>query len=214
MTVYLCEHELGFDANSIGFPNLGGCMAIVLQTDQGLYGWHMPPTKTAISERTAAFLQFYNTVGPHGNFVHLYGSCYRDNRVTDDVGWKDEMKVIAAALSYQGPVSGYDISRRINKIGTTESTYLEYQRNGRTCEIYYKRMTKMNVTKGSLTPGATVERMKLGSSTYAPDGSVVNVYEIGNVTGTNSVTDIDIVPTPSNEGELHKAYVIGTFNYP
>jgi hypothetical protein len=58
------------------------------------------------------------------------------------MGWKDEMKVIADVPGYQGLVSGYNISCRIDKIDSTEATYLEHQRTGRTCEIRYKRMTR------------------------------------------------------------------------
>lgn len=42
-TINLNEHELGFHSSEIGFPNLGDCMAVVLVTDRGLYGWHVMP---------------------------------------------------------------------------------------------------------------------------------------------------------------------------
>ena len=43
MARYLNEREVGFDADTIGFPNIGACMGVVLQTDNGLYGFHAMP---------------------------------------------------------------------------------------------------------------------------------------------------------------------------
>jgi hypothetical protein len=43
MAIFLKENEVGFDAQKIGFPGLGSCMAIVLQTPHGLFGRRRNP---------------------------------------------------------------------------------------------------------------------------------------------------------------------------
>ena len=44
---HLNEREVGFDASTIGFPNIGDCMGVVLQTQNGLYGFHAMPGDAA-----------------------------------------------------------------------------------------------------------------------------------------------------------------------
>jgi hypothetical protein len=66
--VDLNEREVGFDASTIGFPNIGDCMGVVLQTQNGLYGFHAMPGDAA---RVAGFATFISNNGLHGNAVHL-----------------------------------------------------------------------------------------------------------------------------------------------
>src|SRR3982750_1064463 len=103
MPKFLVEDEVGFDSLVIGFPNLGGCIGVVLLTDQCLYGFHITPGNTA---KAVGFADFMQNNGPLGNPVHLYGSCFWKNRYESGdhkAQWRAEMTQIAAALNYHGP---------------------------------------------------------------------------------------------------------------
>jgi hypothetical protein len=60
MARYLNEREVGFDLSTIGFPNIGDCMGVVLQTQNGLYGFHAMPGDAA---RVSGFAQFIQNSG-------------------------------------------------------------------------------------------------------------------------------------------------------
>jgi len=181
MAKYLVEDEVGFDSELIGFPKLGGCMAVVLQTDQGLYGFHITPGNARKSPGFALFIQ---NNGLHGNPVHLYGSCYWNNRYLHAFGsqksqWEKEMKEIATAIGYHGPASGFDTSaamshadKAMNRTTKTHSgsNYVEYRRVAATnkCRIFYKKNIKMALTFGNVDLADPVQkvipmRAKLGA---------------------------------------------------
>lgn len=114
MPKFLNEHQVGFDTTLIGFPNLGDCLAVVLQNEGGLFGFHITPGNARQSGEFARFIQNSVNLGP--NSTHLYGSCYRPNRYnkTPAEQWREEMIEIADAIGYRGPISGFDTSKGTN----------------------------------------------------------------------------------------------------
>jgi hypothetical protein len=73
MAKYLNEHQVGFDTTLVGFPNLGDCLAVVLQSTGGLFGFHITPGNQRQSGEFAQFIQA--RVGLTAGGSHLSGSC-------------------------------------------------------------------------------------------------------------------------------------------
>lgn len=149
--LYLAEREVGFDPEEIGFPSIDGCHAVVLCTENGLYGFHNlgGSAATSFAERSQSFAAF---VSQHfisrGTDQHLYGTCFRNKRGYSGAdklaAWKDEMKAYAAALGYTGPVTGYNLDR--NNYGA-KSAFVLYRKNGKACTIHCKPWNEMTYTK-------------------------------------------------------------------
>jgi hypothetical protein len=199
---YLNEHEVDFDPDNIGFPNLGDCMAVVLLTEAGLFGHHITPGN---ARQAGAFATFISSRTP-GTMLRLYGTCYRENRYggakSTKADWKQEMTRIANLLVYSGPVSGFDTSASSTGITKDEQTYVEYQRNGRKCKVFYKRMGKMTVTLGANpTADPTKRAFRLpGTDAYTNDPADFALKD----QPMKIATAAAIVRTDSNKGNLHE----------
>jgi hypothetical protein len=199
MAVYLIEREVGYDDDTVGFPNLGGCMGVAMQTAQGLYGWHSMP-----GDLPGTGLSQFITANPHGNITRLYGSANLSRRFGGDTAQvamtklQAELRQIAAALNYTGTIYACDLTGLVNNLSGGDSIYIEYRRdtanpaNG--CGIYYKRCSKMDFTDGSVGPGMVVQRL-------TARGALVNSTMKG---GGNIVASADIKVTFWNKGELHQ----------
>lgn len=221
MAKYLNERQIGFDTQLIGFPNLGDCLGAVLQNDGGLFGFHIYGLGGLMDAEFARYIQA--SVGFHGNSSHLYGSCYWPRRYGGGNGlaqWTAEMGALAQAIGYHGPVSGIDTSSG-TKIKSTETTYLEYRLGGHGhCDIYYKRMSKMDTadTQGTVPdPDIKLIRkdmaaMKLAGRTH-DDAPIYGHYDLP---GHRATTSASVVATRSNKGEMHrvKPGSLVTFNHP
>jgi hypothetical protein len=219
VSIYLAEHEVGVDPQLIGFPNLGACMAIVVLTDRGLFGYHLMP---GFTRKASIFKTFIDGRVPVPNLLRLYGSAYFSNRYDGVVNgkgpkdqWKDEMSEIATAIGFHGKVTGFDTSAssvhsdrtmRITTFGKSHigSNYVEYRKDpgGGKCRAYYKKMSKMTTVTGLYTPGDPVQRI-LGAGLTAPDKNTLTLHA-------------GVVATAGNHGELHEAGMYGkhTFTIP
>lgn len=150
MTVYLDECQAGCDATDIGFPHVLLCMAVVLQTNAQLYGFHFDsPTRS--QGYADAMLDFIQRKGGNvANGVRLYGVCHHANRNTmraapggnADAAWRAEMTLIAGRLGYHGPVTGFDTAI----IDPRNGTYVEFHRvaGSTRCTVFYKRHEKVD----------------------------------------------------------------------
>ncbi len=216
MAKFLVEEEVGYDPQHIGFPNLGGCMALVLLTDQGLYGFHITPGN---ARKAPVFLQFIQNTGPGGTMKRLYGSCYFLNRYAgkvnglDSLGqWKDEMKNIANALGFHGKVTGYDLSTWNSHSDKTMKdvlgnkthkgvNYLEYVKDpsGQKCRIFYKKMEKMQLTPGAFAATDPIRKI-MGSNLANPVKNTIT-------------SSADIVTTTGNKGKLHEVGFFGRHSF-
>jgi hypothetical protein len=216
MAKYLNEHQVGFDTNLIGFPNLGGCLAVVLQNKGGLFGFHITPGNARQSGEYASFIQ--SSVNfKTGESTHLYGSCYRANRYENDLAkWQEEMREIAKAIGYTGVISGYDTSAKGTKITMTEATYLEYRLSGdTTCAVYFKRMSKMDTDE---TYDATNSGIKVIKRDPTKTTDVWNpeFRQLDPRAAASPVTtSASVKETWSNKGEMHlvKAEALDSFEY-
>jgi hypothetical protein len=217
MPKFLNEHQVGFGTNLIGFPNLGGCLAVVLQNKGGLFGFHITPGNARQSGEYARFIQ--SSVNfQAGQSTHLYGSCYRANRYQGDIGkWQEEMREIAKAIGYTGLISGYDTSAKGNKIKMDETTYLEYRLSGdNSCAVYFKRMSKMDTVDeyGVTDPDVKVIKRDPVKTTdvWNPEFRTLDPKAAASPITTSAA----VKPTRSNKGEMHfvKADALDTFQYP
>ena len=201
MSKFLNEHEVGFDAGHIGFPNLADCMAVVLVTQNGLFGHHITPGN---ARQAGAFSSFVRSRNP-GTLLRLYGTCYRTRRYggsqSPKADWKVEMTRVAGLLNYHGRVTGFDTSSGTD-IASTETTYVEYQRDGGKCKVYYKRMSKMDLTKAenpASDPTQRVYRLP-GTDGYTNDPADFALKD----QPMKIVDTAAIIRTDSNKGKLHE----------
>lgn len=220
MAIYLDERQIGFDTTTVGFPNLGDCMGAVVQVGGGLFGFHIYGLGGAMDPTFAQFIRQHFQF--QDDMTHLYGSCYRPRRYggggNTSASWRAEMKALADALGYTGPISGIDTSVG-TRIKRTETTYVEYRLGGHNqCQIYYKRMSKMqNPTLGPLSPGTDVKLIRKDMAEMKRQGKTHDdepIYMAANLPG-HATTGMNIKTTRSNKGQMHQSKVsrIETFDY-
>jgi hypothetical protein len=142
MAIYLAENRIGFDASLVGFPTLGSCMGLALQTDQGLFGFHVYGSD---SNKAPAFNAYCTQHARYGRPVGLYGSCRWNKRYDGApnrfVAWLTEIRALATQLNYRGQVTGSDLSTRTAGITDVGSGYVEYEAQpGGQVVIRYARM--------------------------------------------------------------------------
>jgi hypothetical protein len=212
MAIYLREDHIGADQDTVGFPNLSTCLALVVQTSTRLYGYHIAlQSEEARLEQLAELIEQNE---PQGQMVHLYGSCYWANRypfsrgTTAATQWEAEMTSIADTLQYTGPVSGFDfglghswnLSARLSlsNIPQDQYTYLEYRRQGNlnTCALHYKRMAKVAVTSGVMPADMLVQRIR-------PLNTNPPTFQRVAPPGNMSTLTAAVTQTRSNQGQLH-----------
>ncbi len=150
-------------------------MAVVLQTNAYLYGFHFdsPPRSGEYADALKDFIT--RKSGDVSNGVRLYGCCHHVNRNSNrnprstnaDTAWRDEMKLIAQRLGYTGRITGFDTAI----IDPRKGTYIEFRRvrGSDKCRIFYKRHEKMDHTVNTI-----------GSKNHtAPGSGNVNTWKPG-----------------------------------
>jgi hypothetical protein len=198
---YLGNNHIGFDSNSLGFPSILGCQAIVYQTRQGLFGFHdmrtgSTPLLTYEQVVALKIQQFAAWVQNHSinhgtQALHLYGVINQAHQYSDDTAgntnWRNMLQWVATALNFQGPIHGYRVTSHVEK---NDSIYVRYDVNGDECTIGFKRWTKMDFDKGSVEAHQPNEQKVVAKS--APDSfdvrnPVETLYKVkrkGKVEGT------------------------------
>lgn len=191
MATYLRENEVGFDLDTMGFPGLGSCMAVVLWTNVGLFGFHVYGSNNEKEKFFGDFILKY----PHESKLHLYGSCSLHKRHGGEpAGWANEMKTIAVKIGYTGAISGFDFS---SKVSDGETMYVEYRANGSaTSKIFYKTMSKVESSR-DVKPGDPPKIEQI-----AKRSGIVTLSE--KLAMNNPITDVWIKKTPGNKGLLHE----------
>ncbi len=221
MAIFLNEHQIGFDTTTVGFPNLGDCMGLVLAVPGGMLGFHVMP---GAAVRAGEFQKFFTA--RVAGATHLYGVCYRSRRYgsTDQSaqvrGWTQEMTGIANTLSYHGPVSGFDTAKRTG-IKADEATYVEFVLGGAGLGIYYKRMSKMTAPADfTASFAATSETREIGMNNAEMNrrgkaGLPFNeIYQVTTAAKKGLTSQAQVNQTKSNKGLLHavKMSALDTFN--
>jgi hypothetical protein len=228
---FLNEKEVGFDRDLIGFPNLGDCMAVVLLTQSGLFGYHFMPFTAS---EAGAFGTFITGRVP-GRMLRLYGTCSRERRWPAEENttesrkrvWQQEMTTIAKNINYQGKVSGFDTSESNTGIkafkykdeennSKLDTVYVEYRLDGEKCKIFYKRMSKMTTRRATtiaehpLIPQPDIPQriFQLPGMEHLARNTADFDFRPPDPTRVIT-TRADIIPTDSNKGELHE---VGRFS--
>lgn len=150
MVLCLNERELGFDANTIGFPSIDSCMAIVYVTPNGLFGYHNfgGSANGAWADRVNAFSQYFQHHFLRGDGSRLYGVTYVDRRgysLPALASWTGELIAFAAGLGYNGKIRGYNLSGS----GIAPSAYVEFRKFGDKCEMWVKKWADADKTNGA-----------------------------------------------------------------
>jgi hypothetical protein len=148
--LHLNSNDYGFDSQSLGFPSVMGCQALVLLTSQGLYGLH--DLKTAWPESARLKVETWGTSVDNtfnlkggGQKLKLYGVINNTQQYVDSTDgnndWDDMLRHAAQALSFTGEICKYRINKHIDKKG---SVYIRFDvAHNDTCLISYKRWSKM-----------------------------------------------------------------------
>jgi hypothetical protein len=143
LPLFLNERQVGFDTTRVGFPGIGDCMALALQDQGGLFGFHVMPGDAV---KIAEFVRFmHGSVHYTGSLTHLCGCSRWAKRYSSQGGyadWKAEMTTIGRALKYTGPVSGFDASHGTS-LKKTDSLYIEFRVQGSAVSFHYKRSSKV-----------------------------------------------------------------------
>jgi hypothetical protein len=144
---FLGNNEFGFDTQSLGFPSIHTCHAIVFQSAAGVFGYHSMggQVKQAWDVRATHFAEFVRVhqggAIPQG--TRLYGCAfvcaggrYKGSAVDAKRLWKQELVDFASKLQHTGKISGYQINKSINFAqGGHTSAYVEYVINGEKCDV-------------------------------------------------------------------------------
>lgn len=196
MAAYINENQLAFDANCVGFPELGHCMGIAIEFPNGLYGFHH--SSKSDTSRMASILTYITGRGDLiTSATALYGSCRFEERYgsNDPSGqWKGEMEEFATKMVFNGDVYGFNLSssrhvpRGKNATGTA---YMEVAKNAVGAGSFrFKRMSKMTSANAPVrTATAVYGGGKSGASAFPTTISV----------------NLDTTNTKSTHGVMHTA---------
>ncbi len=213
MPKFLNERQIGVDPAKVGFPNLGDCMALVLQDEGGLFGFHLTRGDLSNAPLFVQFIQAHR--GYTGRLSGLYAAAnfkrrYGQGGTKDD--WKTEMTGMAAATAYRGQVHGYDLGD--TGIKAPEAIYVEFRVAGDACTVWYKRMSKMDPTSGGptapdgdireLAPDREARRALFEAGRGDEWDNNNPLRKISTNLGRGGTSDIKLTKvTKGNKGELH-----------
>ncbi|HYT89773.1 MAG TPA: hypothetical protein VEL76_13780 [Gemmataceae bacterium] len=189
--IYLDTKHCGYDLECIGFPSVETCMAIVLEANSWLVGWHASSAPLdAMKLAAGTFRDYVGRMGGGGVFgaIRLYGVTHR-HRSNDST--KDganhyiatELAAVAEVVGYHGRVSYFVLE-------VPRADYVEFRRvgKGKPCKIYYQSSGEVNYTPGKVTPSKTRHQViKPGTAQTAPlyGGDDDSAPIVTGVTGLN-----------------------------
>ncbi|MGH7460714.1 MAG: hypothetical protein ACREMA_06755 [Longimicrobiales bacterium] len=155
--IYLMSREIGRDTNRIGFPSVQTCLAVVLQTDLELIGWHSFNSNLAVMRVDATTFATYVQANAVGNPVHLYTA---SNRAPRGAFWDPEVQSLATALNFHGSATMIDLKVMPAAAAPGEGGYVEFVRDHRRrCSVYFKRNAKMDYTTSEMPLASINHRM-------------------------------------------------------
>jgi len=148
---YLMERETGYDnVEGLGFPSIEGCMAIVYQVSDGIFGLHNYGN-SANSQFDTRAKKWSEWVMAHSKGkspgLALYGVTFARSNARGysfpPVGnWKAELKTFAARLGHSGPIFGYDLSLHFKDRTPKPSAYVEFFKQGSGFSIFVREWYK------------------------------------------------------------------------
>jgi hypothetical protein len=198
--IFLPEHKVGFDLNSIGFPSISGCHAIVVQVAGGLFGYHAygGSTANAYSQRSPAFAGFVTGHASYGGgpVLGIYGAAFRKLRYSDeDVGWRQEISQYARDLRYTGKIRGLNLSDVVTEGNASgASAYVQFDLANGEITVRYKNWSKMQLAGQVAGVGAANYKQ------LTPKGDNTRVEDTA-----HGMSAAKIIVTASNKGSMHVA---------
>jgi hypothetical protein len=144
---YVNMNEAAFDPDCIVFPGLGNCHGVVYVNASGLFAYHIFGHADGSLSRIGAFGMFVrNHVNGGAKGVCLYGACPSNRFTNGDKDHKKELKLVAEALKFDGPIKGcrWDIAKL--HWGTT---YCEYRCNRMKVTILIEDFTGGTFQRGA-----------------------------------------------------------------
>jgi hypothetical protein len=213
MTVNLGEHQVGFDANKIGFPSIHGCMAmVVVIPGSGLYGYHIAggETEDSWNVRAPKFRDYITSKnGNPANATRLYGVAHVDNQRGWGLGikkdfWKAELRTYAALLGTNCRISGYNLDDAIRgKFHQNKtSAYVEFRRAGDKCNVFIETWTSVGYTKLSAANNPWGDNIKAIRQTRLEGNLAADLV--------NAFGDIyDPINPSANLRQIHKTKLSG-----
>lgn len=102
--IYLCEREIGYDPQAIGFPSIDGCRAVVVLTAAGMFGFHLNGTLSTAKKNK--FVQFISRHQRGGAGTAIYAAS-KDAR---NRYYEQELRDIAQGVGYGGDIYWADLS--------------------------------------------------------------------------------------------------------
>lgn len=191
---YVNMNEVAYDANQIVFPGLGNCHGVVLQTNNGLFGFHIAGSDLRTTNKAPYFAQFVQNHpnGGNGVGVRLYGVC-PDNRYPNGVtGHRAELQEIANALGFNGPIEGAMWSMQQMAWGTT---YVDCSLNGSEVWVRIENFTAAPIQTGANLNPVDQQRIDVQTAPGFGVQPTVNGSVTAPPTVVTGVTRIN--PTPS-----------------
>ncbi len=108
--INLVEHEVGFDANSVGFPSIDACRAILLVTGGGLFGYHLAGGTLTDSKRDG-FANFITRGGAvDQRALYLAAKINGGGNFQSQNEFWAEIRNLAKKLKFTGPIYAADLS--------------------------------------------------------------------------------------------------------
>ena len=99
--------------------------------------------------------------------------------------------MVAEQLGYRGAIKGFDISKYCCLDIYSDTVYVEYRKACEGCQLFYKRMNKMSVSRGDNDALLSMQRV-------TPKGLMPM-----RVASPDNISSVDIVETARNKGKLH-----------
>ena len=146
--IFLKEHEFGYDPNTLGFPSIDACRAVVLHTSNGLFGWHQasgayPDRFNTYGNKLASYIRGHRHASSTALGIYMvthvgmrggYGGISGTPAGNDQAGREHlaEIAAYAQAIGFVGPIRSYDLSFKWPNC----SCYVEFTANGGTCDVH------------------------------------------------------------------------------
>jgi hypothetical protein len=144
--IFLLEREVGYATDGIGFPSIMGCIAMVYQTQAGIFGFHNAGNSGSDrfdgrAKKWADWVKAHPNGSDTG--VCLYGVTYARNNERGYTHppvekWKAELKTFANRLQFKGALFGYDLTHSFNDPGRKPSVYIEFRKEGGGYSIFVR----------------------------------------------------------------------------
>lgn len=204
-TLILNEDQVGFHINRIGFPNILGCFAVVLERTEGLYGFHLSRKDEWQAE---AFKEFIDdrSVGQTGETLGLYVVVRQDQLQASglDRSWQDKVGRFAHVMGYSGRINEMALNPG-RHVSADEGLYVEYDREAGAPSmppsVWFKRMSKMHIAVSTSINSASLLGIKKITSSSTGSRS----FELKDARYAVSVSAaIDKSKTRSISGKLHR----------